>query len=442
LLKPRRRWRLDREMRLFARPSIPTSILSSQIVHQLKILITMKNEYIKFHLLWILIVSCEQISFSQSHLPPGAILEKLRTGFLQPEGPVWKDGTGLLFSDIRANKIYRWSPVDSSLAEYLNPSDSSNGLTLDQQGRLILTQMAKRRVARQELNEIITNLTSTYNGKKYNSPNDLVVKSDGSIFFTDPDFNTPNGQTKEMGFKGVFRISPYGIVYALDSTTFDKPNGICFSPDETKLYVNESPLGKIYAWDVVNDSTISNKRLFYTIPLGGYADGMKVDASGNLYCTGPTGVWIISPAGLYLDKIAMTETPSNCAWGDSDGQSLYITAGQSLYRIRMIATGVETNPERQSRGMFELQQNFPNPCNPQTTVTYRIPTLSRISLKVFDLSGREISVLKDREEEGGIHSATFDGSHHASGIYLVQLMISPKSEKRSFVQTRKLVLLK
>ncbi len=139
---------------------------------------------------------------AQSPVPAGAKLEKLAYGYKQPEGPVWIDSLGLLFSDIRANKIYRWSPTDSLVTPYLEPSDSSNGLTLDLQGRLILTQMAKRRVSRQESNGNITPLASTYNGKKFNSPNDLVVKSDGSIFFTDPDFNTPTGQIKDMGFKG------------------------------------------------------------------------------------------------------------------------------------------------------------------------------------------------------------------------------------------------
>jgi len=391
----------------------------------------------------VLMLYAEQIALSQSPIPSGAILEKLRTGFLQPEGPVWKNGVGILFSDIQANKIYRWSPVDSSLADYLYPSDSSNGLTFDQQGRLILTQMAKRRVSRQELNGTITPLASTYNGKKFNSPNDIVVKSDGSIFFTDPDFNIPKGQNMELNFfRGVYRINPSGVLQVLDSTTFNKPNGICFSPDEKKLFVNESQLGKIYVWDVVNDSTISNKRVFYTIPLGGYADGMKVDPSGNIYCTGPTGIWIISPSGVYLDKIVMTETPSNCAWGDADRKSLYITAGKSLYRIRLLTTGIEHDPVRQFPGKSELLQNYPNPFNPQTTIIYRVSKLSMISLKVFDALGREVSVLNEQVVNGGTYSATFDGKQLTSGVYFAQLRISPKYENTFSIETKKLILLK
>jgi gluconolactonase len=302
--------------------------------------------------------------------------------------------------------------------------------------------MAKRRVARQELDGTITPLTSTYNGKKYNSPNDVVVKSDGSIFFTDPDFNTPLHQAKELTFKGVFRISPYGVVYALDSTTFDKPNGICFSPDEKKLYVNESPLGKIYVWDVVNDSTLSNKKLFYTIPLGGYADGMKVDVSGNLYCTGPTGVWIISSSGVSLDKIAMTETPSNCAWGDADRNTLYITAGNSLYRVRMVATGIEKDPEGQAPHKFELLQNYPNPFNPSTTLRYDIPSKSHVTMNVFDQLGREVATVIDDVLQAGTHTITFNGLRVASGVYFLRLIASPINHEKQFIQTRKILLLK
>ncbi len=285
---------------------------------------------------FVLMLVVLPLAYAQSPVPPGAQLVKVATGFTQPEGPVWKDGVGLLFSDIAKSKIYVWTPADSAKV-YLQPSDSSNGLTLDLQGRLILTQMLDRRVSRQETNGTITPLASTYNGKRFNSPNDVVVKSDGSIFFTDPNFNVPFGQKQELTFQGIYRISPAGTLTLLDST-LALPNGICFSRDEKKLYVNDSQKRIIYEWDVVNDSTISNKTPLYTIPITGYADGMKIDTAGNIYCTGPTGIWIVSSSGTYLGKIAMSETPSNCNWGDADRQTLYITAGKSLYRIRLSTT--------------------------------------------------------------------------------------------------------
>ena len=379
--------------------------------------------------------------------PLNAQVEELATGFLQPEGPVWKDGTGLLFSDIRANKIYCWSPYDSSITEFMNPSDSSNGLTFDLDSNLILTQMAERRVSRRESDGTITPLAETFDGKRFNSPNDLVVKSDGSIFFTDPDFNTPAGQPKEMGFQGVFRISGGGSVQVLDSTTFDKPNGICFSPDESKLYVNESPLRIIYVWDVVDDSTITNRRVFFTIPgidYVHYADGMKVDPDGNLYCTGPGGVWVVSPDGVCIDTILVPSNPSNCNWGDTDRKTLYITAGSSLYRIRLEQSSIK-EPGSVPSGLFELNQNYPNPFNPSTKITYTVPSIETgvdVSLRVYDLLGCEIVTLVNGMQTAGEYSVDWNGTNSAghkveSGVYLCQL-----KSNNSFVDTKKMILLR
>lgn len=272
--------------------------------------------------------------FSQSPIPKDAKLEKISTGHVFVEGPVWKDGIGLLFSDMGSNCINKWSP-ESGTTVFLKPSFVSNGLTYDNEGNLILMQTGKRRVARIEKDGTTqTSLADKFEGKRFNSPNDIAVKSSGSIFFTDPDFNTPQGEKVELSIKGIYRLGKNGSLKLLDGT-FDKPNGICFSPDETKLYVCESPKAIVYVWDVVNDSTITNKKLFYAIPEKGYADGMKCDTDGNLYCTGPGGVWVISPTGKLLDKIATPETPTNCNWGDSDRKTLYITAQTSVYRIRL-----------------------------------------------------------------------------------------------------------
>lgn len=383
-------------------------------------------------ILYLFILLIPVSTTAQSPIPPNAKLEKLTTGFLQPEGPVWVDSIGLLFSDIQANTIYRWSPSDSSLTPYLYPSDSSNGLTLNLQRRLILTQMAKRRVARQDSNGTITPLTSTFRGKKYNSPNDVAVKSDGSIFFTDPDFNIPLGQSSELIFRGIYRISPSGTVTLLDST-FDKPNGICFSPDETKLYVNESPQDKIYVWNVVNDSTITGKRVFYTIPKTGYADGMKVDPDGNVYCTGPSGVWVISPTGVCLDTILIPETPSNCNWGDADRKTLYITAGHSLYRIRLaMATGMQNHGSLQLK-KFELYPNYPNPFNPSTEIRYTLLKTEHVKLIIYDISGQKVKTLIDAVQSPGTYNfvwnaATNEGKQIASGTYLACLSIGKISK--------------
>lgn len=365
----------------------------------------------------------------------GGTVERLWTGFQFVEGPVWKEGVGLLFSDIYPSTIYKWSKGDSTMSIYLKPADSSNGLTFDHQGNLILTQMQKRRIARQEPNRTITSLVSTYNGKRFNSPNDIVVSSSGSIFFTDPDFNVPAGQARELSFKGIFRLSPSGRLQVIDST-FDKPNGICFSPDESRLYVNESAQHKIYVWDVVNDSTFANKRLFYTIPQTGYADGMKVDSSGNVYCAGPGGIWVVSPSGTYLTLIITPQTPSNCAWGDADRKTLYITAQTSVYRIRPgIAAGV-SGAKRGDPNRFELGGNYPNPFNPTTVISYQLPVASNAKLAVYDILGREVTVLVNERKAPGSYEVKFDAAGLASGVYLYGLTAG------NFVQTRKMLVVK
>jgi gluconolactonase len=354
----------------------------------------------------------------------GGPVERLWSGFQFVEGPVWKDGIGLLFSDIYPSTIYRWSPGDSTMAIYLKPSDSSNGLTLDHQGNLILTQMQKRRIARQEPDGSIMPLVSTYNGKRFNSPNDIVVSSSGAVFFTDPDFNVPPGQARELSFKGVFRLSPSGTLQVIDST-FDKPNGICFSPDESRLYVNESAQHKIYVWNVVNDSTFTDKRLFYTIPQTGYADGMKVDPSGNVYCAGPGGIWVVSPTGTYLTLISTPETPTNCAWGDADRKTLYITAQTGVYRIRPgIATGVKE--DKKSEGVrFQLEVNYPNPFNPRTVIRGQWTGNSEVRLTVYDILGREVATLANGKYLAGTYSFVFDGTNLASGVYFYRLTAGP-----------------
>lgn len=382
--------------------------------------------------IWFLAIAASNTN-AQSPIPPGAQLEKVAAGFTQPEGPVWKDGVGLLFSDIAKSKIYVWTPADSA-KPYLQPSDSSNGLTLDLQGRLILTQMLDRRVSRQETNGTITPLVSTYNGKRFNSPNDVVVRSDGSIFFTDPDFNVPYGQHKELTFQGIYRLSPTGSLQLLDST-LTLPNGICFSPDEKKLYVNDSQKRIIYVWDVVNDSTISNKTALYTIPTAGNADGMKTDTAGNIYCAGPTGVWIVSPAGAPLGKISMSETPSNCNWGDGDRNTLYITAGKSLYRIRLSTTGVKS-PKVPKTGSYKLDESFPNPCNPGTTIQFHVPVTGYLNLTIYDTVGREVKRLATGTYHPGDYTERWDASGVPSGVYFCRLTAA------SFSSTRKIVVLK
>jgi len=397
---------------------------------------------ISIHLLLFMIISVHERGFAQ--VISGGTVERIWTGFQFVEGPVWKNGVGLLFSDVARSTIYRWTKSDSTMSIYLKPSDSSNGLTLDHQGNLILTQMQKRRIARQEIDGTITPLVSTYNGKRFNSPNDIIVTSKGSILFTDPDFNVPVGELPELKIKGIYRLNPSGGLSVIDST-FTLPNGICLAPDESRLYVNESALHKIFVWDMVNDSTFTNKRLFYTIPQTGYADGMKVDSSGNVYCAGPSGIWVVTPSGVFITLISTPETPSNCTWGDSDRKTLYITAQTSIYRIRPgIATGVKMEMGK-SGTHFELGENYPNPFNPRTVIRYTIPGGGgsrnyeegrKTSLTVYDILGREVAVLVSEAKPPGTYEVVFDGNNLASGMYVYRL------QSGEFVSTRKAALIR
>jgi gluconolactonase len=382
----------------------------------------------------VVFLSAASFAAAQSPVPPNAKLDAIASGFQFVEGPVWKDGLGLLFSDIPANTVYRWTP-DSGATVYLRPSSNSNGLTFDLQGRLLLAQTGTRRVARLEPNGTQTALASTYLGKKLNSPNDLAVKSDGSIFFTDPPFNIPAGQTKELSFSGIFRISPSGNLQLLDSS-LALPNGICFSPDESTLYVNNSSERVIYAWDILNDSTIANKRRFASINPVGYADGMKVDAAGNTFCSGPLGVWVFAPNGTVLDTILVPGQTANCNWGDADRKTLYITASTAVYRIRLTtATGIK-NRGSVFNGVFQLYTNYPNPFNPKTTIEFSIPREAHVSLEIFNSLGQQVSLLEDQKLPAGDYRQEWNAATLPSGTYFCRLQAD------RLVQTKKVLLLK
>ena len=381
----------------------------------------------------VLIILIQSSVISQVILDPDAVVEEIVSGIQQPEGPVWREGLGLLFSDIKGNKIYKWTS-EKGKEVYLDPSYNTNGLAYDLEGRLVAGQMGLRRVVRFEKDGSQTSLADSYDGKKLNSPNDLVIKSDGAIFFTDPDFNIPSGESKELSFNGVYRISPSGVLQLLTSS-LTLPNGICFSPDESKLYVNDSQVHKIYVWDVVDDSTITNKKLLYTIPVPfGYADGMKIDVDGNIYCTCSSYVWVISPEGELIGKIDLptSVSASNCAWGDDDNRTLFITAGNSVYRVRPFVTSI--NKEDSSLpNSFGLSQNYPNPFNPTTKITYSIPITSNVMITVYDVSGKEVVTIENCQKKAGTYTLLFNAEKLASGVYYYNLTANEFSSTKKFV---------
>ncbi len=297
-------------------------------------------------------------------VPPAAKIEKLAGGFLFTEGPIWVPRTDdtdgyLLFSDPNNNLIYRWTP-DGQLSIFMTKSGyrgmdigeygqpGSNGLTLDKQGRLTINQHGNRRVVRMEKNGQFTVLADRYEEKRLNSPNDLVYKSDGALYFTDPPFGLPkffDDPRKELPYSGVFRVSADGKNVQLLTKELSGPNGLAFSPDEKYFYVDNWDEKKkiIMRYEVKPDGTLSNGKVFFDMTSAegeDSLDGMKIDQKGNLYVSGPGGLWIISPEGKHLGTILGPEHPHNFAWGDDDGRTLYLCAKTGLYRIRLNIPGI------------------------------------------------------------------------------------------------------
>ena len=289
-------------------------------------------------------------------ISPGAKVEKLADGFSFTEGPVWHPDGYLLFSDPNTNTIYRYNPKNHNITVYMSHSGytgadigeygqpGSNGLTIDKEGRLLIDQHGNRRVVRVEKKGPITVLADKVDGKRFNSPNDIVLKSDGSVYFTDPPYGLPgffNDKNKELDYSGIFRVKD-GKVQLL-SKDLGGPNGIAFSPDEKWLYVTNWDIRDIHhtktlwRYEVQPDGTLKNGKVFFDWNLtedDEALDGMKVDKQGNLFVSAPGGIWILSAEGKLLGKIVTPERPANMAWGD-DGKTLYLTAHTSLYKIRV-----------------------------------------------------------------------------------------------------------
>lgn len=274
---------------------------------------------------------------------PSATPERIAAGFHNAEGPLWHPDGHLLFSDIDGNTIFKWT-TDGNVETFRSPSGYSNGLTFDRQGRLIACEHSNRRVSRSEPDGTMVILASEYGGKRLNSPNDVVVSSDGSIYFTDPPYGLREpwgipGQ-QDLPFQGVYRILPDGKTLVLVIKELYRPNGLAFSPDEKVLYVaNSEGPPAVHAFDVQPDGTLANGRVFLSDV--GWPDGIKVDVNGNLYVTTNTNrVGIYDRAGKHLGDIATPEITRNCAFGGPDNRTLFITALTSVYRVRLNVQGI------------------------------------------------------------------------------------------------------
>jgi gluconolactonase len=263
--------------------------------------------------------------------------ERIATSFQFLEGPVWVPAWNeLLFSDIPASRIHCYSPATNSFSVFREPSGQANGTALDPHGRLVTCEHENRRVSRTEPDGTVIALATHYEGKRLNSPNDVVCKSDGSVYFSDPPYGV-KPELRELDFQGVFRVSTDNNTLTLLASDFVKPNGLAFSPDEKILYVADTELGHIRAFDVNTDGSLANGRVFCKAER---PDGFRVDAEGNLYVCAMKSVEIFDGIGNKRGEITLPQRPANVAFGDPDRQTLYICARTSLYRARVNVPGV------------------------------------------------------------------------------------------------------
>lgn len=287
-------------------------------------------------------------------LDANARIEVLASGFNWSEGPVWKNGR-ILFSDVPENTVFGWAEGDQAASVVLKPSGNlsgdggqgSNGLAVDSGGNLVLCQHGERRVARLEKDGSFTVLADRYEGKRFNSPNDLVIARNGTVFFTDPPYGMKKGEQPEAAYHGIYSISREGKVKLLiDDIRW--PNGIALSPDEKQIYiaVSDKDDTRIMAYDLSQDGSVSNGRVLFnaqklkSAERKGGCDGLKLDQQGNLWTTGPGGVLILDKTGRHLGTILTGQATANCAWGGEDRSTLYITADMFLLRVKTKVKGL------------------------------------------------------------------------------------------------------
>ena len=280
-------------------------------------------------------------------VPADARLDRLADGYLWAEGPVWlPHDNALLWSDVRTNRVLRWTAADRSVREEYNPSDFANGHTLDHDGRVLACEHGTRRVARYERDGSRTTIVDRYEGKRFNSPNDIVVARDGAIWFTDPPYGIVDPREghpapSELGHCYVFRLDRETGALAIVSDDLIDPNGLAFSPDERTLYVSDTSRARfedgnhhMLAFDVVGGRTLARPRVFKVIEPG-FSDGFRVDVEGNIWTSAGDGVHVLAADGTELGRILLPEEAANCEFGGPLGQTLFITATSTLWSIEV-----------------------------------------------------------------------------------------------------------
>lgn len=364
---------------------------------------------------------------AQSPVPDGATPQRIAGGFQFTEGPVWYDG-GLLFSDIPGDTVYRWTE-GGSVEVFLRPSQKSNGLALDAEGRLLLAQHQAQRLARLGDDGVEVSVADTYDGNTFNSPNDLAVHPDGSIYFTDPTWGL-EGRPSALGFTGLYRLGPDGTVSLL-ADDLHQPNGVAFSPDLATLYVTTSDERTVVAYDLA-DGAVSNGRVFARLTGGmarDAADGMAIDEQGRLYVAGPRGIWVFAPDGTTLDVVDVPGQTTNVTFGPDT--TLYITSGPSVYRLAL--AGATSAEGRADVGGLRVASVYPNPSSGKATVVLTSGEPRRLTLTLTDVLGRTVLTLDLGVRERGEHPVEVNLDGLASGRYVVRVSDGRVDASRVFI---------
>lgn len=270
---------------------------------------------------------------------PDTTIEIIADSFSFTEGPLWNTkGNSLLFSDISANIIFSWKP-DGEISVYREPSNYPNGLTYDPEGNLVACEHSSRSITK-EVNGKVETVVDSYQNQKLNSPNDVICARDGSILFSDPIYGLRIGMggpaEQELPFQGLYRVPPAAHHAILITDSFERPNGLAFSPDESKLYVADTVRQHIRIFRISDQWNFSGGEVWAELwddDFGSRPDGIKVDHFGNVFSTGPGGVWVFDPMAILLGRIYLPDKTSNLAWGE-DGHSLFITSSSKVYRLR------------------------------------------------------------------------------------------------------------
>ncbi len=298
----------------------------------------MRNILVVCLVLIIVTVDSLPVAAQQQIVTGDAEPELVTEGYQFTEGPLWHPDGYLLFSDIYANTIYKWIPGEGADV-FIKPSGNANGIALDKEGNILIAQHAGK-LSRVIEGPKLKPIVESYNGKRLNSPNDVVVHSNGTIFFTDPPFGVSD-EDKELEFNGVYMLSPDGTLTPFYKE-FTHPNGITLSPDEQKLYVNDSRTGSIVVFDINNEGKPVNPQEFANVGSmedQGAADGMKTDVQGRVFSTGPGGVYVFDTEGNQIQKIETEVRITNLGWGGEDNSSLFMTAPSAVYRLETSTSG-------------------------------------------------------------------------------------------------------